>query len=139
MCLTFLIFTKSSQSVGNYFLLPLNPKSPDENKPNLERFLGLPGISSTVEWGLVESFPPVTPGSCAPVVWFRTLGHPAPHSCKVFLCSSAPSPFAAAAITARIKEDVQYVLSLTMALASMALLQLSWLAGTLGSLQATHS
>lgn len=138
MCLTFLIFTKSSQSAGNYFLLPLNPKSPDENKPNLERFLGLPGISSTIEWGLVENFPPVTPGSCAPVVCFRTLGCPTPQACKVFLCSSAPSPFAAAAVTARIKEDVQYVLSLTLALASMALLRWSWLAGTLGSLQATQ-
>ena len=43
-----------------------------------ERFLGLPGISSTVEWGLVESFPPVTCGSRSPVFWFRTLGCPTP-------------------------------------------------------------
>ena len=118
MCLTLLIFTKGSQSVGNYFLLPLNPNSLNENRPNLENFLELPGISSKIEWRLVESFLPVTPASCVPVVWFRTLGCPTPHACEVFLCSSSPSSFASAAITARIKEDVQYVLSLTLALVS---------------------
>ena len=100
------------------FPITLNPNSLNENKPNLENFLGLPGISSKLEWCLVESFLPVTPASCAPVVWFRTLGRPTPHACEVFLCSSVPSSFASAAITAKIKEDVQYVLSVTLALAS---------------------
>lgn len=100
------------------FPITLNPNSLNENKPNLDNFLGLPGISSKLEWCLVESFLPVTPASCAPVVWFRTLGRPTPHACEVFLCSSVPSSFASAAITAKIKEDVQYVLSVTLALAS---------------------
>lgn len=55
VCLTFLIFTKGSQSVGNYFLLPLNPNSLNENKPNLENFLELPVISSKLNGALLKA------------------------------------------------------------------------------------
>lgn len=116
----FLRVKKSSQSVGNHFLLSLNPVLTHWMRTNkkLENFRGHPGVSRKIERILVERCLPPPPPSCSPLAWFRTPGRPAPHACEVFLCSSSPSPLAAAAVTARIKEDVQYVLSPTLAVAS---------------------
>lgn len=99
----------------------------------LENFLGLTGVSSKIEWTLVESFPPIPPASCATVVWFRTLGRPAPRACEVFLCSSSPSPFAAAAAVApELKSMYSMYFLLLWHPLPMDLLRCNWLGWGIG-------
>lgn len=107
---------------------------------NLRISFFLPGVSSKIQWTLVERIFPIPPASCCPLVWWKNLGRPAPHTCEVFL-RPPPLSFAAAAVALRVTEDAHTVCAFSYFGVHVPRLCLARAggAGALGSLQATHS